>query len=343
MLYCAEMTFKRLFTPRNVFYGGVALCCLLLAACATVPRSLPCVVPPPKTLAGWIHLPDAARRCGVAPAGWRVTRDGAQLTTGRHKIRLYPESRRMEVDGVLVWLNAPLTASPPGSSSFYLSPADVRDLAALHAPPPPRLPQNAGRRYLTVMLDAGHGGDDTGAVSAATRRQEKELVLDIARRTAAALARAPVHVILSRDADLALPLDLRVGHAANNRADCLVSIHANAAANSQAEGVETYLVPAAGHGSTGGGAPADAAAGNQSDGANFALAFALHSRFVRVGRPDRGIKRARYHVLLNAPCPAVLLEVGFLSHAAEARLLDQDTHRQRIAEALAAGIRAYAE
>ena len=83
--------------------------------------------------------------------------------------------------------------------------------------------------------------------------------------------------------------------------------------------------------------------GRAGDGGNFALAFALHSRLARLGRPDRGIKRARYHVLQNAPCPAVLIEVGFLSHAAEARLLDTDAHRQRIAQAIAAGIRAYAE
>lgn len=337
------MTYRNLFTLRSAVLGGGIFLCLMLAACSTVPRSLPPVVSPPKALAGWLHLPDVARRCGVAPAGWHVTHEGAHLTTGRHSIRLYAGSRRMEVDDIVVWLNAPLTAAPAKSTSFYLSPADACDLAALHTKPPVRLPQSAGRRYFTVMLDAGHGGDDTGAVSATTCCQEKELVLDIARRTAAALARAPVHVFFSRNSDLALPLDLRVALAANNRVDCLVSIHANAAANTRAEGVETYLVPAAGYASTGGGAPTDAAAGNKSDGGNFALAFALHSRLARLGRPDRGIKRARYHVLQNAPCPAVLLEVGFLSHATGARLLNKDAHRQKIAEAIAEGIRAYAE
>ncbi len=324
-----------------------AVCCLFLAACATVtPPTLPTLppsIPPPPSLAGWVPLVDAARQFQACAADWRVSSTGATLKTPHHTIGFFTNSRRLEIDGVCAWLNAPLTAHPAGSDCFYLSPPDVRDLVALHTPPETRLPQTAHRRFLTVMLDPGHGGDDTGAVGAGTRRQEKELVLDLARRTAAALATAPVQVLFSRSDDLTLPLDLRVTHAANAPADCLVSIHANAAANVQAAGIETYLVPAADWASTGGGAAEAAVPGNRFDGANFALAYAVHSRLAGLDRPDRGIKRARYHILRNAPCPAILVEVGFLSNPDEASQLDTDAHRQRLAEAIAAGIRAYAD
>ncbi len=315
-----------------------------MAACASTPRALPLGVPPPPSLAGWVPLADAACRVQAFPSEWRASKEGASLKTPRHRVRLFANSRRMEVDGNLVWLNAPLTAHPPGSATFYLSPPDARDLAALHTQPAKRLPQTAHRKYLTVMLDPGHGGDDSGAVSPKTRQQEKELVLDLTRRVAAILTRAPVHVVFSRDTDFSLPLDLRITLAANAPADCLVSIHANFAANAQAVGIETYLVPAAGFQSTASGnTTPEVAPGNRFDGANFALAYAVHSRLHALGIPDRGIKRARYHVLRNAPCPAILVEVGFLSHAEEAARLASDSHRQRLADAIAAGIRDYAE
>jgi N-acetylmuramoyl-L-alanine amidase len=324
--------------------GAGVVCCLFVAGCASLPP--PSSQPggsPPASLAGWVPLAEVARRLQALAADMRVSAEGATLKTPRHTIRLAAGSRCMEIDGAAVWLNAPPASQPAGSANLYLSAADVRDLEALHTPPNKRLPQTARRRYLTVMLDPGHGGEDQGAVSSATRRKEKDLTLDLARRVAAGLARAPVHVMFTRTDDSALPLDLRVTLAANAPADCLVSIHANAAANLQAAGVETYLVPAAGFPSTSGGTSEGAVPGNRFTDANFALAYAVHRQMAKLGRPDRGIKRARYHVLRNAPCPAILVEVGFLSNADEARRLETGDHRQRIAEAIIAGIRAYAD
>lgn len=334
---------ERCLKPRTLVFGTAVIACLFVAACTTLPSKIPPVVAPPPALGQWRHLPDLARQFAVKPADWRATTAGVHLKTCRHSIRLYADSRRMEVDGTLVWLNAPLTAHPPRSTSFYLSAADARDLAALHQKPPTRLPKNSKRPFFTVMLDPGHGGDDSGATSAEKRCQEKELVLDLARRIKAAITCASVRVVLSRNDDFALPLDLRVVLAANSDVDCLVSIHANAAGNTMAEGVETYLVPAAGWPSTSGGSQAEMHPGNRFDGVNFTLAYALHSRLTQLSRPDRGIKRARYFVLRNAPCPAVLIEVGFLSNPTEAKLLVSNSHRQRLANAIAEGIRAYAE
>ena len=303
----------------------------------TPPASLP------TSLAGWVPLADVARRLQAPASGLRVSAKGATLKTPSHTIRLVAGRRSMEIDGATVWLNAPPASLPAGSATLSLSAADVRDLEALHTPPNKRLPQTARRRYLTVMLDPGHGGEDRGAVSSATRQQEKDLTLDLARRVAAGLARAPVHVMFTRNDDSALPLDLRVTLAANAPADCLVSIHVNAAPNLKAAGIETYLVPAAGFPSTSGGTAEAVVPGNRFADANFALAFAVHRQLAKLGRPDRGIKRARYHVLRNAPCPAILVEVGFLSNTSEARRLETSDYRQRLAEAIIAGIRAYVD
>jgi N-acetylmuramoyl-L-alanine amidase len=327
--------------------AGVA-CCLFLAGCASLspPSSHPSKPLPaslPASLSGWVPLADVARRLQAPAAGLRMSAEGATLKTPRHTIRLVAGSRSMVIDGATVWLNAPPAFQPAGSKNLYLSAPDVRDLESLHTPPNKRLPQTARRRYLTVMLDPGHGGEDRGAVSSTTRQQEKDLTLDLARRVAAGLARAPVHVMFTRNDDSALPLDLRVTLTANAPADCLVSIHANAAPNLQAAGVETYLVPAAGFPSTSGGTSEATVPGNRFADANFALAFAVHRQLVKLGRPDRGIKRARYHVLRNAPCPAILVEVGFLSNTSEARRLETSDYRQRLAEAIIAGIRAYVD
>jgi N-acetylmuramoyl-L-alanine amidase len=324
--------------------GMGAACCLFVTACASLPPPAPQPGPPPPAgLAGWVPLADVARRIQSPAADWRVSVEGATLKTPSHTIRLLSGSRCMEIDGNRVWLNAAPVAHPAGSANLDLSASDVRDLEALHTPVDKRLPQTPRRRYLTVMLDPGHGGEDRGAVSAGASQEEKELTLDLARRVAAGLVRAPVHVMFTRNDDSALPLDLRVTRAANAKADCLISIHANAAPNRNATGVETYLVPAAGFPSTSGGAAEAVVPGNAFAEANFVLALAVHSQLAKLGRPDRGIKRARYHVLRNAPCPAILVEVGFLSNAGEAHRLGTNDQRQRLADAIIAGIRAYAD
>jgi N-acetylmuramoyl-L-alanine amidase len=248
----------------------------------------------------------------------------------------------MEVNGTLVWLNAPLTAYPTGSTRFFLSPADAADLNTLHQQITSRLPQNKSQRFFTVMLDPGHGGEDSGARSSITGQHEKDLTLDIAKRIGTALARDPIQVVIIRNDDFTMSLDQRTSIAAKNKIDCFVSIHANSAANLNAEGFETYILPAAGYPATNGGEIREPGIGNKWNPANLTLAYTIHNRLVKLGYADRGLKRARFYALQHSTCPAILVEVGFLSNNREARLLNTPAHRQKIADTIAAGIRDYA-
>jgi len=233
-----------------------------------------------------------------------------------------------------VLLNAPPIRK---GRRYYLSAADVKGtLAPLLAPGTCFSPNS----IKTVLLDPGHGGDDSGAVGSLDN-MEKEIVLDIAERTRDLLKAHGTEVILTRDQDTTLPLLSRTERAGVCNADLFVSIHLNASGNRAASGVETYLVPAAGFPSSASSAgPSDACPGNHFDALNMRLAYSVHKEVLaRTRAADRGIRRARFAVLRTAPCPAILLECGFLSNREEELRIMNGEHRQAIAEGIAAGIR----
>ena len=176
-----------------------------------------------------------------------------------------------------------------------------------------------------------------------------------------------VTVILTRADDRFLPLEARTAFATARRADLFMSIHANSSPRRAATGVETYVL--------GGSSDEDArttaerenttlgqAAPNTTaliqamladlsdttrEEHSIALAYSVKESFVRtVGARypvvDLGIKRAPFYVLLNTGMPSILAEIAFLSNPKDERRLAQSSFRQRVAEALAAGILAYA-
>ena len=193
-----------------------------------------------------------------------------------------------------------------------------------------------------VVLDAGHGGHDPGALSA-SGLQEKDLVLDLALRTADVLRAAGVEVRLTRDRDEFLPLRRRAELTKEYQAGLFVSIHCNAADNPDAEGVETYYITAPGFVSTQA-APEAIADESEYEGNHFSpgnslLAFHIQENLVRQSlRPDRGVRHARFAVLKGASCPAVLVECGFLSNPIGEKLLGDPLNRERLAKGLADGI-----
>ncbi len=250
-------------------------------------------------------------------------------------------SRRMLVNGVPVFLNGAV-GGPRDRWQIDAVDADSVLDAVLR---PRRVMPN--RRVRIVMLDPGHGGADTGAVGA-RNVQEKRVTLDIARRVRAKLHAEPFVVRLTREADESVSLAERVQRANAARADLFVSIHINAAPDRNVSGIETFVLPAAGYPSTSQSqAGADALqrlAGNQFDAANTLLGYSIHKALVEaVQAPDRGLKRARFAVLKNIECPAVLVECGFVSNPREEERILLPEYRDRLADGIARGIRAFAE
>lgn len=314
---------------RGSWRWGWLLVILLLAGCAgRGPRRLTVGAE------SYTPLPRVARAYGLTLTGEHQQR--ARLTKTPWLIELQADSRRARINGVVVWLHQPVIQHRRHMAMAVVDVEMVLD------------PLLRPARHLTavqrprVLIDPGHGGSDPGT-RGATGITEKELVLRLGRKVANRLAEAGVEVALTRDANDTLSLTERVERAAT--ADLLVSLHLNAAANPDAQGIETYLLPAAGQPGTadpGGNDRPAAAAGNAFDGANQVLGYLLQRALLQAtGGEDRGVRRARFFLLRKAPCPAVLVEAGFLSHAAEEQRWLDPVYREQVADGIVTAIRAY--
>jgi N-acetylmuramoyl-L-alanine amidase len=220
----------------------------------------------------------------------------------------------------------------------------------------------------TVVLDPGHGGERDGAL-APTGEKEKDLVLAISRRIAQRVKKAGGRAVFTRTGDISVPLPNRAAIATAIRADLFVSVHLNsmptAELRRQTQGIETYFLSADAtdtHASAVAARenadrlagepepdPADPVAGILSDledadalQSSSRLAYAIHDQLVaKLGAEDRGVKQAPFYVLAGARMPAVLLEVGFISHEDERGRLRTREYQDRIADAVAEGIRIF--
>ena len=147
---------------------------------------------------------------------------------------------------------------------------------------------------------------------------------------------------MTRERDEFLKLEERAALAAWVKADLMVSIHLNSAENRDARGIETFVLAGEGQASTYGGSRRAHAPGNKHNAGNSALGFQLQRALVeKTAAYDRGLRRARFIVLRNAPCPAALVECGFLSNPDEEALIMQGEYRDRIARGIANGILRY--
>jgi N-acetylmuramoyl-L-alanine amidase len=202
-----------------------------------------------------------------------------------------------------------------------------------------------GRTNRIIVIDPGHGGEDSGTKSILGSHYEKEFTLDWARRLGSLLSAKGWQVYLTRANDSELPLSNRVAVAEQRKADLFVSLHFNSAApDKEQAGLETYcLTPT--------GMPSSLIRGfdddlrltfpnNSFDGQNLQLACSVHRALLRVnGNHDRGVRRARFPAVLRGQQrPAILIEGGYLSNPREARLISEPGYRQKLAEAVANGI-----
>ncbi|MBA4387769.1 MAG: hypothetical protein C0404_07300 [Verrucomicrobia bacterium] len=245
-------------------------------------------------------------------------------------------SRKFVYGNTLIWLNDPLIRE--GSDQTLARTDVIRIVEPLLNPARTLTNQDV----TTIVIDPGHGGTDTGALGI-RHEHEKKIVLDIAKRTRKRLQVSGVNVKLTREKDQAVELADRSARGKKWGADLFVSIHINSARNRHAAGLETYLMPAAGFPSTSGNTSNVAACpGNKFDASNTLLAYYVHRSIVfKTGCADRGIRHARFDVLKEASCPAILVECGFVSNGPEEDLLLQKEYRDSLADGIAAGIMEY--
>ena len=262
------------------------------------------------------------------------------LNNGRNQLQLTLNSREAIVNGVRNWLCFPVIAH---DDKFLVSRIDLAK--TLEPQLRPQMIQRKDQGKLqTVVLDAGHGGFDKGARSESGN--EKEFALDVARRLRALLQAKGFKVILTRENDVFLPLELRARIANQTRDSIFVSLHFNATDNREATGFEIYSLTPRGAPSTADDSLAlrfaNMQAGSAVDAASFELSVAVfHSMLGHIQAFDRGIKRARFAVVRQTKIPSILIEGGFLSNTADRKLIANAAWRGKLADAISVGIENY--
>jgi N-acetylmuramoyl-L-alanine amidase len=234
-------------------------------------------------------------------------------------------------------------------------------------PPPPVL---RPRQRARIVIDPGHGGSDPGAVGVGGV-VEKDVVLKVSLRLAHALeATGEFDVVLTRDSDTFIPLEERTARANVEDADLFVSIHANASTNGKQRGVETYYLNDTNDRATlrlaemenglrhvvGSGGPdrdtrliLSSLIQNYKVEESTTLAEHVQGQLVAAlnaggaASRDLGVKRGPFYVLVGAGMPCVLVEVSFLTHPQEGRMLAQGWYQEAIVNGLLRGIRRFAE
>jgi N-acetylmuramoyl-L-alanine amidase len=229
------------------------------------------------------------------------------------------------------------------------------------APSPKRAPATRDQRW-HVVIDAGHGGKDPGAIGP-SGLTEKDVVLDIARRLRDLLQQDPQwRVTLTRDSDVFIPLEERTAIGNAKDADLFVSIHANSAERPEASGIETYFLDFASDDQSIRVAARENATtvSKVSDlqrilrdlkmtskrNESSLLAGSVQQALVQTpnggknGR-DLGVKHAPFLVLMGAEMPSILVETGFISNPGEERKLGDPRYRAQAARAIFEGIKEY--
>ena len=285
----------------------------------------------------YVSLPGIASyySMSTAPSGDRI-----RMQNRWHTLEFEINSRRVWINSTLIWLNHPLRRI---KNQWAVQQIDFNKVIEPALRPYAFL-DKAGDGV--VVLDPGHGGRDQGAVSP-RRVYEKLLTLDLAKRVRSRLQARGIRVRLTRESDSTLSLSGRCLKAADWNADVFVSIHADSAGSqTSARGAGTFVLSLPGCYSTGsygqGSPPGTVYDGNRFDAANTALGFRIQQHLVKnTGQVDRGVKRARFQVLREAPCPAVLVEAAFLSNPQEEAMVIDPAKREQIAHGIADGIAAY--
>jgi N-acetylmuramoyl-L-alanine amidase len=259
-------------------------------------------------------------------------------------------------------------AVEPKAKSTRTAKKTKAEIAEIHAADPTSSGDRSmiralGLKINRIVVDAGHGGHDTGTIGP-DGLMEKDLVLDVAQRLGKLLeVQLGADVIYTRDDDTFIPLETRTAIANQNQADLFISVHANSSRDSSARGVETYYLNfTSDPGALDVAARENAVSQNSihelqdlvkkitlrdkidesrelASDVETSLALGLSSK--NLSMRNRGVKKAPFIVLIGANMPSILAEISFLSNAADEKKLKTGEYRQKIAESLYKGISKY--
>lgn len=221
-----------------------------------------------------------------------------------------------------------------------------------------------------VVIDPGHGGEQTGAIGPNGQR-EKNIALAISKQLKELLEKDfKATVVLTREKDALVQLSERVVLANKKTPDLFISIHANSMPTATQrrlnQGIETYFLSAAASGEDAKKVAAreNAESGSQPKGAagdtlsfiladlqrsethvdSSRLAYSVHEELIlETQAQDRGVQQAPFYVLMGLEAPAILVEVGFVSHPEEGKLLTDAAYQARLAKAISAGVGKFLE
>jgi N-acetylmuramoyl-L-alanine amidase len=186
-------------------------------------------------------------------------------------------------------------------------------------PPAPAKPRLA--RAYRIVVDPGHGGKDPGAISRGGL-MEKNVNLPVAKELARLLKQDGFDVVMTRQTDVFVELNERAAIANRFAADLFVSIHADSCPDPEVRGFTIYTCQGA---ST----------------ASRAIAKAVADTLHETSGESQGLREANYRVLVRTECPAILVELGYLSNGLDAAMLARDADRMRLARAIADGVAAH--
>ena len=230
------------------------------------------------------------------------------------------DSHIIHINGIKLLMAQPVRKQ---ASEFYLSAHAVDSL--IH----PLFGQNKEpvfKKLNTVVLDAGHGGHDLGAV-----KKESKLTLTLALKIKALLEEKGLKVVMTRNKDEWVSLEKRVSIANSHKDAVFVSLHFNSG-NRNAKGFESYVMSSQNK-------------IRDTHAASISLALSIHSHSLQqIGKnsiEDRGIRRAKFRTLKSSNIPAVLIEAGFLTNEIEATMITSEGYQTKLAQGITNGIIAY--
>jgi N-acetylmuramoyl-L-alanine amidase len=284
-----------------------------------------------------------------------------------------PAKRAVTSDSSIDDEEPPLVARPASAKRGRITGKSAREQAEEMGPAPmPELTRD-GQHSLTralglkigrIVIDAGHGGHDTGTIGP-SGLMEKDVCLDVALRLGKLIQRRlpGAEVVYTREDDTFIPLEKRTEIANDSRADLFLSVHGNSSQDHKARGIETYYLNFTGSSDAmevasrenafSGNSVADLQdivqkitrnekIGESRDFAGI-IQDSLAKRLEAINRGDRsrGVRKAPFVVLIGANMPSVLSEISFLSNPSDEQWLKKPENRQRIAEGLYRGIESY--